>query len=510
MADGILEFGEFQLDCVRFELRRKGSPLRLERKPLELLILLASSGGRLVTRDEIAQHLWPSEVFVDTEHGINTAIRKIRQTLRENPEHPRFLITFTGKGYRFIGVTPQPQPAPAAQDHAPEPPIPQLVLPDRPAEPPLGESAARIGRRHARGTRPVWIVAGSMLAASITIAALATLGARRVHGHSPVLRINPAAIDAYQHGLFLWFSDHQEASGEYFLKATELAPNYAAAWAGLSTYYGAQIVRGQLDPRQDLPLVDAAAHRADQLDDNLPEAHLALAGSDWEVNWDYPSALKELDRAIQLDPKLTEAHHLRAKLLAHLNRQDEALAEQRLAMQINPFERLSGLGRDLVLARRYDDAIAETHARLEGASNGRLWRILSDAFAAKGMQKESEQAREQYLTMSGNSKAADAVHRAFAHGGRREVLLWTLADLKSQSQNHYVSPYNFAVNYAELGENQQALDALDETVRQHSPMIFDIQNNYSFDGLHAEPRYRAIVHRIGLPPAWQNPPARTR
>lgn len=102
MAATIFEFGEFRLDSGRFELSRNGRSLRLERKPLELLILLAESNGQLVTREEIAGRLWDSEVFVDTEHGINTAISKIRQTLRDDPEHPRFVQTVTGKGYRFI------------------------------------------------------------------------------------------------------------------------------------------------------------------------------------------------------------------------------------------------------------------------------------------------------------------------------------------------------------------------------------------------------------------------
>jgi DNA-binding winged helix-turn-helix (wHTH) protein len=69
----------------------------------ELLILLAARNGHLVTRAEIAERLWDREVFVDTEHGVDTAIRKIRQVLRDDPEEPRFVQTVTGKGYRFIG-----------------------------------------------------------------------------------------------------------------------------------------------------------------------------------------------------------------------------------------------------------------------------------------------------------------------------------------------------------------------------------------------------------------------
>jgi Tol biopolymer transport system component/DNA-binding winged helix-turn-helix (wHTH) protein len=102
VAGPVYKFGEFSLDSGRFELLRDGQSIRVERKPLELLILLASRQGHLVTRPEIAQRLWDSEVFVDTEHGINTAIRKIRQVLGDDSEEPRFVQTVTGKGYRIL------------------------------------------------------------------------------------------------------------------------------------------------------------------------------------------------------------------------------------------------------------------------------------------------------------------------------------------------------------------------------------------------------------------------
>jgi len=98
-----LKFGDdFELDCGRFELTRNGRPIPVERKPMELLILLAERNGQLLTRAEIVERLWQRDVFVDTEHGINTAIRKIRHTLRDDAEEPRFVETVTGKGYRFV------------------------------------------------------------------------------------------------------------------------------------------------------------------------------------------------------------------------------------------------------------------------------------------------------------------------------------------------------------------------------------------------------------------------
>ena len=138
VAGQVFEFGDFQLDCGRFELLRNGKSLRVERKPMELLILLASRQGQLVTRTEIAQRLWDSEVFVDTEHGINTAIRKIRHLLRDDPENPHFIQTVTGKGYRFLA----PISSAAVSEPVPEP-VPEPVV--------AGPPASR--------NKPIWYIA---------------------------------------------------------------------------------------------------------------------------------------------------------------------------------------------------------------------------------------------------------------------------------------------------------------------------------------------------------------
>jgi DNA-binding winged helix-turn-helix (wHTH) protein/Tol biopolymer transport system component len=123
----VFEFGDFKLDCDRFELTRAGRSLKLERKPMELLILLATRNGQLVTRTEIAERLWGAEVFVDTEHGINTAIRKIRHALGDDSENPRFVQTVTGKGYRFSAPILPPEQIPEPVAVAPAPPKRELL-----------------------------------------------------------------------------------------------------------------------------------------------------------------------------------------------------------------------------------------------------------------------------------------------------------------------------------------------------------------------------------------------
>jgi TolB-like protein/Flp pilus assembly protein TadD len=97
-----LRFGEFELDLRAYELRRKGRSVRLERLPMDLLVMLVERRGDLVTRPEIVDRLWGRDVFVDVDTGVHTAIRKIRQALRDSAESPAFIETVPAKGYRFV------------------------------------------------------------------------------------------------------------------------------------------------------------------------------------------------------------------------------------------------------------------------------------------------------------------------------------------------------------------------------------------------------------------------
>ena len=97
-----LRFRDFELDPVEFELRRAGHRVRLERKPLELLILLVEKRGTLVPREEIIQRVWGDDVYFDAERGVNNAVRKIRAALHDESGQPQFVETVVGKGYRFI------------------------------------------------------------------------------------------------------------------------------------------------------------------------------------------------------------------------------------------------------------------------------------------------------------------------------------------------------------------------------------------------------------------------
>ena len=103
IPDKPIRLGDCELNAAAFEVRRGRRTIKLERIPLQILLLLIEERGKLVTREAIAARVWGKDVFVDVDNGINTAIRKIRQVLNDDPQQPRFIETISGMGYRFIG-----------------------------------------------------------------------------------------------------------------------------------------------------------------------------------------------------------------------------------------------------------------------------------------------------------------------------------------------------------------------------------------------------------------------
>jgi len=102
LAAPVVQFEDVEIDLGRFEVKRRGLRVRLEKQPFDLLVLLLRNHGDLVPRKEIAESLWDSNVFVETDRSINNAVRKIRLALGDDHEHPRFIETVPGRGYRFI------------------------------------------------------------------------------------------------------------------------------------------------------------------------------------------------------------------------------------------------------------------------------------------------------------------------------------------------------------------------------------------------------------------------
>src|SRR5262249_27418551 len=110
MLEGICRFAEFEIDRSAYQLRRNGRPLDLERIPLDLLFLLIDKPGQLVTREEILERIWGKGLFFDVDKALNSAVRKLRRELGDDPDAPRFVVTVPTKGYRFVAEVHEAKP----------------------------------------------------------------------------------------------------------------------------------------------------------------------------------------------------------------------------------------------------------------------------------------------------------------------------------------------------------------------------------------------------------------
>ena len=115
-AQELIRFGLFEFDLTAGQLTRQGTKLRLPQQPLQLLAILLERPGEILTRDELRQRLWPSDVFVDFDHGLNKSIQKLRDALGDSAASPRYIQTIPRVGYRFIAPVSKDNRAPVAVD----------------------------------------------------------------------------------------------------------------------------------------------------------------------------------------------------------------------------------------------------------------------------------------------------------------------------------------------------------------------------------------------------------
>ena len=99
----MIRFGPFQVDLAAREVRKEGRKVKLQGQPFHVLALLLQRPGQVVSREELQQALWPADTFVEFDRGLNTAIKKIRQTLGDSADTPQFIETLPRQGYRFVG-----------------------------------------------------------------------------------------------------------------------------------------------------------------------------------------------------------------------------------------------------------------------------------------------------------------------------------------------------------------------------------------------------------------------
>lgn len=316
---------------------------------------------------------------------------------------------------------------------------------------------------------------------------------------------NAEAYQFYVKGRFYLAQRTQESlykALDQFNQAVAKDPNYAQAYTGQADAYILLFDREWISKGEASPKIRSAAQRAIELDPTLAEPHAALAVLKEAADWDWAGAEAEYRKAIELNPNDVTSHHWYSNLLWDLGRFKEAMAEIEKALALDPASpqinaNHAGLLSDL---HRYDDALAE-FSRLIAANpefpvyygfrSSVYWRLGNqDAFVA-----------DTVMAMKKNGSPERA--EAFAAGYRQAQLKGACAALievlKNESQREYVSPNEFAVNYARMGDRDHTFEWLEKGYAERSGRMEYIKTEEAFEPFHSDPRYIDLLKRMGLP-----------
>ena len=493
-------FGAFTLDVTSGELRKHGRKLKLGEQPFQILSLLLERHGELVLREDLHKRLWPSDTFVDFDHGLNSAMRRLRDVLGDEQEKPQWVETVPRRGYRFMGEV---QLGTNGAGAARTPAEPQEV--QAPPEVAQGEAekteskawkwtAMGVGIALALvvGAGFAWRAAGEKRSAAELRTSAASTGRK-------AKQIDPEAHENYLKGRYAFLSGNGEAARDYFEKAIALQPDYAEAYSGLADYYGGGSVGGELDPKMAIPEWERNAKKALVLDSTVPEPHHTMAAFYFFHEWNWKKAEEEERRAIELNPNMSEAYHVLSYILFAENRMDEAVEAQRRATQVDRFARPWALGYVLMSAGRYAEAEAELRQELEvRPTNTDVRETLAAVLLAQGKEKESAKELADSARRDGDPDSAAAMEKAFAEGGNTGLQQMRLQRLELEAKKGYVSPIAMGMAYGRLRDKKKTLEWLEKAYEEHSPRLVRMWMESEWKWLHGDEDFRALAKRVGL------------
>jgi TolB-like protein/Tfp pilus assembly protein PilF len=296
-----------------------------------------------------------------------------------------------------------------------------------------------------------------------------------------------------------------EKSIAWFEAASRADPTFAPAYVGLAEAYdrlGTVFVG--VAPEKVRPKVISAARKALELDPDLAEAHALLAHV-YQRRWQWSAAESEYERALDLNPNDVTAHLGLADWLLCQGRTEEALAWSRRARELDPLgDAGTEIGWILFQARRYDEALRELRSDLAVRPDSAIasW-YLGFALIGRGRSEEASPLLEKTVSMTDRSPGAiGLLASACARAGRRPEALRLLQELKDRERTGYVPAGAFINAYLGLGEYDEAFVWFERAYREKSNILQWVRVHPFFDPVRDDPRFRELVHRVGLDRAW--------
>ena len=505
----LVRFGMFEADLRAGELRRNGVRVRLQDLPFRALTLLLARPGEVVTREEFRQALWPSDIFVDFEQGISSAVMRLRDALQDSADNPIFIETIERRGYRWIAPI---HPAEPLGGEAPE-------LEKESAEAQPSPKAAPLTLGVSSGVsswrKLVFVLPALALLFAVWIfrpfyrETKASAKLSQPHSQSLHPPANREAEDLYLKGRFYLNKRTPESLNqalEAFTQAIARDPNYSDAYVGLADCYNLLREFSAMPGNEAYFKAFAAAKKAVDLNPQSSEAHASLAFVTFFGIWDAADAEKEFRRAIELDPNNAKAHHWYATFLHTLGRYDEALTEIGLARELAPDSSsiLADKG-ELQWGAGHHEQALQLLKQLEAAEPDFIspHLYLRFAYFETGDYPNYivELKKDALLTHdAAQSSVAEAAANGFARGGEHGLFEAQLSEQRKLYEQRKLSPYFVAQTDARLGNTREALKYLTICVQSHDQVVLNLRDDQDFTSLHGNPAFKQLLTKIGLPP----------
>ncbi len=282
---------------------------------------------------------------------------------------------------------------------------------------------------------------------------------------------------------------------EYFERAIEIDPDYAAAYSGLADSYAVLPLYGSVPPKEAMPRAEAAARRALEIDDTLAEAHTALGLVLALDHWDWSAGERSFRRAIELNPNYAIAHHRYGNYLQATGRAREALAEMQRALELDPLalDINRGLGNTYRDIGDYDRAIEQYLYVIEVSPTDANYRSLSQAYVLQG---------EYGKALDALRPDDDLAAWIYAVAGKAEEALRRLDALVERAEREYVPAFIPAVAYAALRDDERAFEWLERAYEERDFNLgMFLKTSSVFVRLHSDPRFQDLLRRMNYPEA---------
>jgi TolB-like protein/Tfp pilus assembly protein PilF len=327
--------------------------------------------------------------------------------------------------------------------------------------------------------------------------------------------VKPAAYDAYLRGRFYWdrrTEDGMRKGLALFEQALQEDPSYPVAYTGLAESYNMLAWWGLVAPHEVASQARNATIKALEIDEGVAEAHAAQGWTEFMYDWRWSAGERELRRAIELNPRYATGHQWYSHLLTYQQRFEEAFAQVRRSLALEPLSPVMNSSAALIylLARRYDDAIAHARRTIELYPHfppPYLW--LGWALVNLGRCADGIAALGESVRLSEGCPRYGAT-LAYGHGraGDLAAARRGLEDLQNRAAAGFVSAYDFAVVHCALGESEAAMTRLAAAHDERAAWLMLAAVDSRLDALRSDPRFHALLTRVGLREQQQGDQAR--